>query len=72
MYFGIIPIINNKPNYNKWFEENKDDLLEIYYMITNYDKDMDFLNECNFDLAIKKVFKKYPILVFEKMVKKSI
>lgn len=55
---GPIPIINNKPNYNKWFQENKDDLLEIYYMITNYNKDIDFLNECNFDLFCNFCYQK--------------
>lgn len=55
---GPVPIIDNKPNFNKWFETNKEDLLEIYYMIKNYDKDMDFLNECEFDLFCSFCYQK--------------
>lgn len=47
---GPIPIVNNKPNYNIWVNENKDDLFHIYNMICKYDKEINFLNECTFDI----------------------
>ena len=49
----LIPIIskdNNKIKYKKWVYDNMDNLKDIYSMIKNYDKDMDFLNECEFSI----------------------
>lgn len=46
---NLFPIIKkNKINYNKWVNDNLEELKDIYSMIKNYDKKIDFLNECDF------------------------
>ena len=48
---NLFPIIKkNKINYNKWVNDNLEELKDIYLMIKNYDKKIDFLNECDFSI----------------------
>lgn len=48
---NLFPIIKkNKINYNKWVNDNLEELKDIYSMIKNYDKKIDFLNECDFSI----------------------
>jgi hypothetical protein len=61
---SLIPIIKNEHNkkrkmpYELWIEDNKEDLILIYKLIKNYDKDMDFLNECDFSLFCSFCYQK--------------
>lgn len=63
-----ISILNNRAKVQKLIHMySKDELYNIAIKVSNFKK---YFNENIF--KIKKIFKKYPILVFEKMIKKSI
>ena len=60
-----IPIIkkngmndNKKMLYELWIDRNKEDLINIYKLIKNYDKDMNFLNECEFSIFCSFCYQK--------------
>ena len=56
-----IPIISKKSNkmpYDLWIEDNKPELIFIYKLIKNYDKDMDFLNNCEFSIFCSFCYQK--------------
>ena len=62
---SLIPIIskdNNKIKYKKWVYNNMDNLKDIYSMIKNYDKEMDFLNECEFSIFCSFCYDKSNVL----------
>ena len=62
---SLIPIIskdNNKIKYKKWVYDNMDNLKDIYSMIKNYDKEMDFLNECEFSIFCSFCYDKSNVL----------
>ena len=58
----LIPIISKKKNkkmsYDLWIEDNKPELIFIYKLIKNYDKDMDFLNNCEFSIFCNFCYQK--------------
>ena len=61
----LIPQINKIRNnkgkkipYDLWIEDNKEDIILIYKLIKNYDKDMDFLNECEFSIFCSFCYQK--------------
>ena len=61
----LIPIINKdnkKIKYHKWLNDNLDNLKDIYSMIKNYDKKMDFLNECEFSIFCSFCYDKSNVL----------
>tara|TARA_Y100000591_G_C21834277_1_gene701550 strand:+ start:1815 stop:2018 length:204 start_codon:yes stop_codon:yes gene_type:complete len=62
---SLIPIIskdNNKIKYKKWVYDNIDNLKDIYSMIKNYDKEMNFLNECEFSIFCSFCYDKSNVL----------
>ena len=62
---SLIPIIskdNNKIKYHKWVNDNTDNLKDIYNMIKNYNKEMDFLNECEFSIFCSFCYDKSNVL----------
>ena len=57
----LIPIINKKKkkiHYELWVEDNKEDLIVVYNLIKRYNKEMDFLNNCNFSLFCNFCYQK--------------
>jgi len=55
------PILTKKritPIFENWVDDNKEDLIELYKIITNYNKDMNFLNECTFSIFCSFCYQK--------------
>lgn len=48
----LVPIKTNKKKmkFKKWVENNFEELKDIYIYIKKYDKEIDFLNECEFPI----------------------
>jgi hypothetical protein len=57
-----IPILSKKKTnrmpYDLWIEDNKEELIFVYKLIKNYDKDMDFLNNCEFSIFCSFCYQK--------------
>lgn len=49
---------DKKMLYELWIDRNKEDLIDIYKLIKNYDKDMNFLNECDFSIFCSFCYQK--------------
>ena len=57
----LIPIVNRKKKskpYDLWVEDNKDDLIFTYNLIKNYNKEINFLNNCNFSIFCSFCYQK--------------
>ena len=58
----LIPIVSKekikKMPYDLWIEDNKKELIFVYKLIKNYDKEMDFLNNCEFSIFCSFCYQK--------------
>ncbi len=58
----LIPIVSKKKikkmPYDLWIEDNKEELIFVYKLIKNYDKEMDFLNNCEFSIFCSFCYQK--------------
>ena len=58
----LIPIVSKKKikkmPYDLWIEDNKEELILVYKLIKNYDKEMDFLNNCEFSIFCSFCYQK--------------
>lgn len=56
----LIPIKEKKKykSYDLWIEDNKEDLIFVYNLIRNYNKDINFLDNCNFSIFCSFCYQK--------------